>query len=503
MDHTPEQVVVAGMLAGGVPVIDELAGMLSDRHFVDPVARSLFSALCKYRGVASGVLTSAALVDVARDDRMDAGMEALLAETYEALAASPVGLADARWAASRVRSDRERADTATALSEAAEIASGEVTDQDGARWAGPTQAREWAASRFGEIEADYAGTASSGADVRTEATDILNAYAEAHLARASGASDGRPRFGIKSLDDVCEGINKGELFLIAAAQSVGKTHAVISLMYNAVVSQGMHVFFATSETLRQTVRARLIARHSRCEHLVEARDAAGAPNGLDSAAIERGSLPSEQVHLFHAVVQDLCADPEGRGYGRAHISQVAHGATVRSIAAQVSAAARAQPVDLLVIDYLALLAPERRRGDLRTDLAQVIIDAKRLATTFRDGTGIPVVSPWQLSRAAQEEMERTGTLELRGLAETSEAEKSADTVLCITADGAKEQNRFQGWRAHISKNRDGQTRTGDDAIPLRVDYATGYITDRVSAGSPSSNGSGDLSNLDSLVNDYV
>ena len=504
MDCSPEQVVVAGMLSGGVPVIDELAGSLSERHFVDPVARELFVALRTYRGVASGVLTPAALADVARDARLDAGMAVLLSETYLALQATPVGLSDARWAASRVRSDRERADTAAALSDAAEIASGSVTDPEGVTWAGATQAREWAASRFAEIEADFAGTASVGVDVRTEAHDILNSYARAHHARVSGISDGRPRFGIPSLDEVCEGLSKGELFLILGAQGVGKTHVAVSLLHNAVVNQGMHVFFATSETLRETVRARLIARHSRDDSMAEAREAAGASVGLDSAAVERGSLPTYQLPLLKAVVEDFCGDPQERGYGRAHISQVAHGATVRSIAAQVAAADRVRSVDLLVVDYLALLAPERRRADLRTEMTQVILDAKRLATTFREGSGIPVVSPWQLTRRAQEEMLRTGAPDLSGGAETSETERSADTVVCYLADGEKEQNRFQSMRALVLKNRDGQTRTGDSALSVRMDYATSYVTDRVSGGSSAPmNGSGELSSLTSLVDGYV
>lgn len=275
------------------------------------------------------------------------------------------------------------------------------------------------------------------------------------------------------------------------------SQTLVHLAHHAVTQQGLNVFFATSETVRSVVRNRMVARHSRSPQMEGARTLAEAPEGLDSGAIKRGLLPVPQLQLLRSTVLDMCESD--CGYGALHLAQVPYGSTMASVAALAASVDRQFPIDIIIIDYLALLNSDRRYSESRNELSRVVVEAKRVATTFRRGHGIPVVSPWQISRAAQEELARSGTVELRGLAETAEIERSADLVIFTLPDGARERHRYQNIRLLIGKQRDGQIRTGDDSLSLRMDYATCMLSDRAGASDSFGNGSGATSALDGLV----
>jgi hypothetical protein len=103
-----------------------------------------------------------------------------------------------------------------------------------------------------------------------------------------------------------------------------------------------------------------------------------------------------------------------------------------------------------------------------------------LAIDYDKGNGLPLVTPWQINRASQEEMDRTGEVNLRGLAETAEIVNTPDMVLALSPDGTRD-GRFANLRLGVLKNRDGNVLLGGDAIPVRMDYATSYLSSRVSS----------------------
>ena len=103
------------------------------------------------------------------------------------------------------------------------------------------------------------------------------------------------------------------------------------------------------------------------------------------------------------------------------------------------------------------------------------------ATTFNDGIGVPVVSPWQVSRAAQLEAERVGYYTLASLAETAEATNSSDVVISMLAQDTTD--RYGTAKGQILKNRDGEK---GDPVPLQVDFATSCFVDASLVGSSDS-----------------
>jgi len=153
---------------------------------------------------------------------------------------------------------------------------------------------------------------------------------------------------------------------------------------------------------------------------------------------------------------------------------VPQGATIATLESRVLRVQRQFPVDLLVVDYLALLRSERRRDSDREELGTIIKSAKQLATTFADGNGVPLVSPWQVNRAAKEQANKAGMYSLSSLAETAEATNSADVIVSLL-EPEDNYGRYADLRAQVLKNRDGET---FNHIPLVVDYATSAFRDK-------------------------
>lgn len=467
----PAKVVLSALLTQDVHFIDEISRTIVEHHFSDPILRSLFRSVLTVRSVANGLLTEASLNDLVRDT--DAGTAAVVKETYSALLLDKVSASDARWAAKQLRMNREHWLTTTLLRDSTEILTGSVTEEDGGRvWSGAADAREWAAARLAEVAAETAMDDAPAGDVRMESHDVIAAY---RMAKAEDRTR-RPLMGIPKLDDITGGFGPGEMIVVAAPSGVGKSHTCVHMAYHAAAVQGLHVYFATSETVRNTVRWRLVAHHSRDAKWKGLREALGIPNGLDSNLLKRGELPQEHLNFMGMVVQDLA-----RLNGVLWLAQMPHGHTVAALDAQLRQRSRARKIDLVVIDYVALMSGDSRRiNSTREELVGLIKACKHVAIDYDGGRGVPLITPWQLNRASQEEMDRTGEVNIRGLAETAEIVNTPDMVLALSPNGTRE-GRYANLQLGILKNRDGNVLLGGDALPVRMDYATSFLSPRVSA----------------------
>jgi replicative DNA helicase len=165
-------------------------------------------------------------------------------------------------------------------------------------------------------------------------------------------------------------------------------------------------------------------------------------------------------------------------YGVFYLAQVPRGATISTLEAKLYRYSRQFPVDLVIIDYLALLRSDRRGiSSPREELASIMKDAKVMAATFDDGRGVPIISPWQISREKYQEALRVGYYGLDCMSDTSESEKTADIVVSMLGN-AERDGRYGEVRAQILKNRDGEM---GGSISLDVDYATGTLAEKRAA----------------------
>lgn len=449
--------VLAAIIPDRGDLLEKALRHLAPEHFLDPICRNLWIMLERYYGATGKVLRRPALDDLLAQTRADPGKIALHLETYDLLAAGVADEADFTWSLTQVRELAADRATGEALTQAMEILTRGAQDERGETVRGHADARQHLLGRFAVIDRELAMQEAPEGDVRTEGDDFLAAYASGETAKRQGRSPGID-FGIPMLDAKLNGLQPGELVLGVGYTNEGKTHLAVQLAWNAAVVQGRNVVFLTTETVRDTVRRRLVTRHSMLEHF-------NIAGGLNSSDIKNYSLTPDQKDHLQTVVRDLTSNP---AYGKLWVAQVPRGATIGFLESRLARLQRMFPVDLVIMDSLYLLEPERRRGSMREELTGILKDAARLGTTFNDGYGVPVFSPWQVSRTARQEAERTGGYHSSALSETAEASNSAHIIISLLAPMDNDA-RTCTLKMQIMKARDGEKANPFD-VP--VDYAT-------------------------------
>jgi replicative DNA helicase len=447
-------------------MLDLARRTLVPQHFPDQVLSNLFIVLQRYADQTGAVATRAGVADLLAN-QLDAGRIALYLETFDALVEMVVPDGEIAWSMAQLRELAADRATAAALSEASEIL---VRSRGSGGLSLPArhlEARSHVLNRFVEIEREFSVADAPEGDVRDEASDILAEYAERKRLRVAGSARA-PRFGIPALDARIGGLSKGELCFVAAYSGDGKTVACCQMAWHAAVQQGLNVFFATTETIRSQVRRKLISRHSRLPMF-------GLPAGLDSNALKGASLVDAAERVFDAVVRDLTSNP---AYGKLHVAQVPHGATLGMLEARVRQVERQRPVDLVVLDYLALLGMERRRSSMREEISDLCKEAKRFAVTYNGGKGVPVVSPWQTNRTSHAAGQESKSYTSAALAESAEATNSADVIISLIRTAEPAPLGITKLRGQVLKNRDGPT---VDSLALQAEYATTCIRDDAAA----------------------
>jgi replicative DNA helicase len=454
LDHS--KVVLGAILPDKPELLNKAMSQLTDIHFPDAQYRTLFLLMERYLETAGAVLTRDALMDILAARNIDAGRTALYAETYDSLVKAQYDVSEFRWSIEQLKELAAERQTAEAITSGMEILNRGSKGPKGEDLIGHNDARTHILTKFAEIDRELSMQESPEGDSRLEASDIFAEYNE--IRRTSGI-----KFGIKELDDKIGGLQNGELDLIVGYSSSGKTTlATIQLAWSAAIEQGKNVVILTSETLRPQVRRKLICRHSMLPMFE-------LDHGINSRHLKagRGYLTPEEERAFPDVVNDYTSNPN---YGKLVIVQVPRGATISTCEGKLMRYQREFQVDLAVIDYLALLKPDRRFSSRREELAATIQEGKQMATTFDDGRGIPVVSPWQTSRDSWKEAQQVGYYNSSALAETAEATSSSDVVITLL-EPKENESRYADIKAQVVKNRDGEKSLG---IDLTVDYATSF-----------------------------
>jgi len=467
---THAKTVLAAIIPSRPDLLERALRDLSPEQIPDRILANLFALLERFSEVTQGaVLSRAALADLLAGTRVDAGTIAAYQEIYDEIHDLSADDAAFLWSLQQVRELAADRATNEALSGAMEILTRGVTDEKGETLRGHADARAHALSRFADIDRNLSMQDAPEGDVRGEGHEILAEYAAQEAARQAGHGLGI-RFGVPALDDKLGGLHRGELVLIVAFTSDGKTSLCVQLAWSAAIEQGKNVLFLTTETVRNQVRRRLIARHS-CLPMF------GSGDGLNSRDIKDGTLSAEDRRRFVNVVEDFDENPS---YGRSYVAQVPRGASMGYVDSKIIRIGRQMHIDLVIMDYLALLRPERKRTTMREELSETLKAAKQISTTTNDGLGVPFVSPWQVSRSARAEAEKLSHYTLSALSETAETSNSADSIIGLLAPLDNESRRTK-VKAQLMKHRDGEKA---NSIELCVDYATSKFTGEFQQGNP-------------------
>lgn len=452
-----DKVVLAGILPDRRDLMMHAMQHLEADHFRNGTIKNLWLMLERYYDVAVGIMPKKVLSDLmGRSEQVDAAKALLYEQVYEECATMQVADHEFRYSIDALKDLKAQELTGEAIATAFEILE-RGYDVGKVRMEGHKDARKFAYEQFSNIDRLDNVEASPEGDMRHEGADVLQEYAD----RKSGKTGIGVLSGINSLDSVTGGFQNGELCLVCAFTNQGKTMFTCQVTWYAAVQQGKNVFFASSETVRGTVRRRIIARHSRLPMFEY-------PRGLNAKDIRDGTLSPKEEEILRAVVHDLDTNPN---YGRIYIAQVPRGATLSYLEARMNRQGASWDIHLGVVDYLALLKPDRVRGNEREEFNDTLRGAKTFATSFQEGRGVPLVSPWQIRRESYMDALRTGAYGLASLSDTSEAEKSSDQIISLLGmPETKGELTMQ-----FLKMRDGEI---PPPATLETDFRNAYFADK-------------------------
>ena len=250
-------------------------------------------------------------------------------------------------------------------------------------------------------------------------------------ARAGAPGPSGLTTGLPGLDALTYGWEPGDLILLAARTSKGKT--TLGLAFALAAAQtGKHVAVVSLEMRKAKLGRRFLVMESGVpmDRVRSARVTVGDWELLGKAlaglppTIYLSDIPTVTVPALRAQVQKLQADPR-RG------------------------------CDLLVVDYLQLIGSAQSRDNRAAEVAAVSRGLKLLAEEL----GIPVIALSQFNRDAEDRAAPA----LRDLRESGALEQDASIVLALHQPDPNERARID---LHVLKNRDGEA---DLALALEWD----------------------------------
>jgi len=223
--------------------------------------------------------------------------------------------------------------------------------------------------------------------------------------------------GFPNLDSCLNGgFKRGQLIIMAARPSVGKTAVALQIMQNAAAFGNRSVFFSI-EMMRDELGNRILYSTDRVS-VWEVFSGQMDWDNFDQAVKEKGRLP--------ITVNDKARD----------LSEIISRMTILN---------RQGKCDLAIVDYLGLVNPTDHRIPLYQQIAEITgtmkVTAKRL--------GIPILLLCQLNREAAKANEEPQLYHLR---DSGSIEQDADIVLMLQTDAVT-----NGVNIFVRKNRHGQS----------------------------------------------
>ena len=268
-----------------------------------------------------------------------------------------------------------------------------------------------------------------------EASD-LHALLEETYAKLE-ASDGRMITGIESgfidLDEMTSGLHPGEMSIIAARPSMGKTAFALNIAEHIGVTMRQPLAFFSLEMSKQQLAQRMLCSRS----------------GVDSQRLRRNMLTNTDWDSLHQAMVQLTDAPI--------FIDDTPGLSLLALRAKARRLAARHHIKAVFIDYLQLMSGAK--SDSREqEVSSISRGVKALAREL----SVPVICLSQLNRSAESrEGHRPRMSDLR---ESGSIEQDADVVMMIHREdyyqrGEKEPVMNNEAEIIVAKQRNGPTGT--------------------------------------------
>jgi len=275
-----------------------------------------------------------------------------------------------------------------------------------------------------------------------------------HLSSIKSSSKGVT--GVSSsfevLDAMTSGFQKGDMIILAARPSMGKTAFALNLAVNAAKNK-MSVGFFSLEMSAEQLTLRLLSTES----------------GIGHHSIRNATISSEEwIELTH-VAADLAQM-------KFFIDDTA-GISIMELRAKARKLKARHGVDMIIVDYLQLLHSHKKHENRHQEVSEISRALKALAKELE----IPIIALSQLSRAVDSRVDKRPLLS--DLRESGAIEQDADVIMFMYRDIVYNPETENPASAEliIGKQRNGPT----GSVPLQF---IRELTKFESAGSAQDSG---------------
>ena len=246
------------------------------------------------------------------------------------------------------------------------------------------------------------------------------------LVKNKGRIEGVPT-GYRDLDDRTTGFHPGELILIAARPSMGKTSFGMNVIENAAIRGKKKAAVFSLEMPAEQLVLRMLCTEAR----------------VDMQKVRKGRIEDEDwLHLSEAMT--TIADS-------AIFIDATPGITVPEMRSKARRLQMEQGLDVVMIDYLQLMAGVGKFGSRQEEIASISRSLKALASELH----VPVLALSQLSRAPAGRSNHRPVLS--DIRDSGAIEQDADVVLFLHREfyyDNKPENKDQA-EIIIAKQRNG------------------------------------------------
>jgi len=229
-------------------------------------------------------------------------------------------------------------------------------------------------------------------------TAVDAAAAHADAVKAGTASPGLPT-GFTAIDRPTGGMQPGDVWVVAAGTSVGKTAFALGVASH-IASEGGAVLHVSLEMDRRSVANRLLS---------------GTAN-IPGLSLRTGEITDEQFNARKEAIILMRSWNLAIEDGAVSVSEI--GVRARQLASRWR-----RPLDLIVVDYAQLLRPVKGKSRAE-EVSTVLWDLKSLSMS----TGIPILCLSQLNR---EGVKAGMPPSLHALKESGDIENTASVVLLL------------------------------------------------------------------------
>jgi replicative DNA helicase len=237
--------------------------------------------------------------------------------------------------------------------------------------------------------------------------------------------------GFKDLDNILAGLQKSDLFILAARPSMGKTAFALGLAHNIAVQSQETVLLFSLEMSKEQLVDRLLSTES----------------GVDAWNLRTGNLTDADFEKIGRAMGTLSEAP-------IYIDDTP-GISVSDLRTRARREAHLRPLGLIIVDYLQLMSGSRSFGE--GNRVQEISEISRGLKGIARELNVPVIALSQLSRSVES---RTPQIpQLADLRESGSIEQDADVVAFLYREDYynPETERRSIIDIFIKKHRNGPT----------------------------------------------